>query len=152
MKNKPHLTAIARTKPSAPMTLLNKQHRLTGRTLDYGCGRGFDADCFDMERYDPHYFPKEPDGLFDTITCNYVLNVISRTRQADVLSHIRSFLKPDGVAYVTVRRDITHDYKTKNSVQRVVRLPLPIIEENDGYCIYFVLKYLEGDLPLERGY
>ena len=146
--NKSYLTAIVRNKPSRPMTFLNRDRRLVGRTLDYGCGRGFDATCFDMERYDPHYFPNKPDGFFDTITCHYVLNVVTKKEQDKILADIRDMLSHEnGVAYVTVRRDLKEDYKTKNSIQRVVNLSCPIIEETDDYCIYMVLKYEDGMTP-----
>ena len=144
LANRSHLTAIARSRPSAPMAFLNKDHRLVGRTLDYGCGRGVDVDAFGMDGYDPHYSPKRPEGLYDTIVCNYVLNVVTRNEQEQILRDIRGLLADNGIAYVTVRRDITKNYRTKNSVQRVVRLPYPVIRETLGYCIYYVTKYEDG--------
>ncbi len=70
-------TAIKRTRPSAPMAKLAEKDLLQGRALDYGCGRGFDAEHFGMEKYDPHFAPERPTGRFDVITCNFVLNVIT---------------------------------------------------------------------------
>ena len=71
-----HKTAITRTKMSAPVKFLKGQGLLQGRTLDYGCGKGFDADVLQCSKYDPHFSPELPKGKFDTIICNYVLNVI----------------------------------------------------------------------------
>ena len=71
-----HKTAIARRGPSAPMKWLDAHGLIVGRTLDYGCGRGRDAETYGVERFDPHYAPAMPAGWFRTIVCNYVLNVI----------------------------------------------------------------------------
>jgi hypothetical protein len=44
---------------------------------------------------------------------------------------------PDGVAYITVRRNLKKDgFTSKGTYQRIVRLNLPIVEENSDYCIY----------------
>jgi hypothetical protein len=58
------------------MRFLNSLGLLRGKMLDYGCGRGFDAEYYGMDKYDPHYAPEFPKIKFDTITCNYVLNVV----------------------------------------------------------------------------
>ena len=84
MKNlsTPHRTAIERKKVSAPMKFLEDEGHLEGRVLDYGCGRGFDAGALGLESYDPYFFPEVPKGKFDTITCNYVLNVVDEETEA----------------------------------------------------------------------
>jgi len=143
LKNMSWRTAISRNKPSAPMTFLNGQHRLAGRLLDYGCGKGFDADCFSMEKYDPHFMTKRPEGFYDTITCVYVLNVVDKKEQEEILKSIRNLLSPNGVAYIAVRRDMKEDYKTALSVQRIVKLPYPVVQEEAGHCIYMMSKYPE---------
>ncbi len=104
--NKSHKTAIVRTVASRPCIWLAKQDRLIGRCLDYGCGRGKDADRFKLESYDPHYGPKLPLGKFDTIICTYVLNCVDTFDRARIVSKIKKLLKPGGLAYFTVRRDI----------------------------------------------
>ena len=70
MKNKSHLTAIKRTKLSVPIRGLDLKGK---RVLDYGCGRGSDADLLGADKYDPYYFPERPTGKYDVILCTYVL-------------------------------------------------------------------------------
>ena len=99
-------TARGRKQPCVPMRWLQKQGLLHGRILDYGCGRGVCADHIGAGKYDPYWFPEKPVGLFDVVTCNYVLNVIpSEEERREVLSDITSLLSPGGVAYVSVRND-----------------------------------------------
>ncbi len=107
--------------------------------LDYGCGRGIDADTYKLEKWDPWFFPGMPKGKFDTIMCNYVLNVISPGQEDIALWKIKNLLKPNGCAYITVRRDIKRDYSTsKGTIQRRVYLGLGIARETSSYCIYFL--------------
>ena len=120
---------------SAPVKFLKGQGLLQGRTLDYGCGKGFDADVLQCSKYDPHFSPELPKGKFDTIICNYVLNVIeSEVVRLHTLEQIRLLLKPQGKAYITVRRDIKQDTKT----QFVIDIPwLTVVKQVSGsYCIY----------------
>ena len=77
--NKSHLTAIARKAPSKPMQYLDTRGMLRGRVLDFGSGRGYDADAFGLERFDPHFAPQMPEGTFDPVVCDYVLNVFPRS-------------------------------------------------------------------------
>lgn len=109
-KNNSHLTAVSRQALSVPMRRLASAglvDPLRHRVLDYGCGRGGDADRVGMDKYDPYYFPEEPQGPYDVVVCIYVLNVIpSPRRRREVLSNIRGLLAPGGRAYVTVRRRI----------------------------------------------
>lgn len=116
-------TAISRAKPSSAIQWVENRHRIesgdptwslraggyfneNNRILDYGCGRGFDADYMGAEKYDPYWFPVEPEGEFDVIFCTYVLNVMDRPAQTEVLRRIATLLSHGGVSYVTVRRDI----------------------------------------------
>jgi hypothetical protein len=71
-----HKTAITRKKLSKPARYLKDNELLRGRVLDYGCGRGGDTERIGCEGYDPHFRPEQPVGKFDTIMCNFVLNVI----------------------------------------------------------------------------
>ena len=140
LNNRSHCTAITRKNPSVPMRNLNKLGLLeNGRKLDYGCGRGFDADFFHMDRFDPHYSPATPTKKYDTITCNYVLNVVNKDQGARILQKIEDLLKDGGTAYITVRRDIKKEGKTsKGTYQRNVFLDLPILKETSTYCTYFM--------------
>lgn len=75
--------------------------------LDYGCGKGFDADYYGLDRYDPHYFPElDRSKQYDYIFCNYVLNVVDEKTECDIILDIHSLLKPTGKAYFAVRRDM----------------------------------------------
>lgn len=132
-------TAIARKDPSAPARMLHMAGLLKGRCLDYGCGRGKDAETYGMDRYDPEYFPAIPEGKYDTITCTYVLNVVHPEVVPNVLSHIRRLLARGGRAYISVRRDLgKKDRKGRGTVQRHVTLDLPLLKNERGYCTYMM--------------
>ena len=141
--NKAHLTAIKRNKLSAPMRYLRGVFSTTGRYLDYGCGRGYDADALDLAKFDPHYFNVEySDNTFDIITCKYVLNVIPLDGEEEVVDKIWNLLAPDGVAYITVRRDVKKEGLTsRGTFQRNVVLNFPIeFEKKNQFCIYKLTK------------
>jgi len=134
-------TAIARNKPSAPMKQLKANGRLMGRMLDYGSGRGFDANHFRMERYDPHYAPTMPEGLFETITCNFVLNVIEDpVKREAILQDIRSRLEKSGRAYITVRTDkkALNGRTSIGTWQGRVTLDAPVVTRGSGFITYCI--------------
>lgn len=65
--NHPYLTAIKRSRLSAPARYLLKHDLLKGRILDFGCGLGFDTDELrrqghDITGYDCYYRPEYPEG------------------------------------------------------------------------------------------
>ena len=132
-------TAIARKKPSAPVRKLLDAGRVTGRVLDYGCGRGFDAVHLGAESYDPHFQPNMPEGQFDTIVCNFVLNVIesAETRQ-EVIDDIRSRLRPDGRAFISIRTDRANlNGRTKlGTWQGLVEVPGHVVSRGSGFSTY----------------
>jgi hypothetical protein len=143
--NNSHKTAKTRNKLSAPMQYLLDNELILSKgnydnmILDYGCGKGSDADALLIDSYDPYYAPTYPTAKYDIITCNYVLNVIeSTTERSNVLSNIKSLLKPGGVAYVSVRRDkMAEGYTKTGTYQATVKLDLPIVTEQKGkYIIY----------------
>lgn len=140
MQNKSHLTAITRGgKPSVPMRWLHEARLLRGRVLDYGCGKGFDADFWKLTKYDPYYFLQVPRGHFDTITCNYVLNVIpSPTERMEVLDRIRQLLAPRGAAYITVRNDTRNlrGWTQRGTWQGQIELTLPVVVSTSDFVIY----------------
>lgn len=138
---KAYKTAISRSKLSAPVKRLMDKGLLAGRVLDYGCGRGQDADKVGAEKFDPHFFPQKPQGKFDVITCNYVLNVVEPGGEKAILKDIRKRLKPGGVAYITVRRDVKKDGFTKSGTyQRNVELNLPSLFKKSGAYETYKLK------------
>ncbi len=130
----PHLTAKERDRASFPTRKLWRMGVIDGRVLDFGCGFGTDVAFLrkkgmDVTGYDPHYAPDYPEGRFDTILCHYVLNVLLPEAQSQVLMAVSELLKPDGVAYFTVRRDVwrpgyrMHKKHRKQTYQCNVTLP-----------------------------
>lgn len=112
--NHPYLTAIKRTDISVPTRYLLKHDLLKGRILDYGCGFGFDTDelkrqGYDITGYDYYYRPDYPGEKFDTIICNYVLNVLEPYAQAEVMMNVTNLLHPKGSAFFAVRRDLKEE-------------------------------------------
>jgi len=109
-------TAMSRKNLSAPMKeILTIAGNIKGkRCLDFGCGRGQDADILRWEKYDPNWGPVEiPQGHFDYITCIYVLNVLPPEEWDGVINTIRTLLAPGGKAYIAVRGDITEQTATQ---------------------------------------
>jgi diadenosine tetraphosphate (Ap4A) HIT family hydrolase len=147
-----HLTAIERKSLSFPARFLLNNNYLTGEILDFGCGFGTDVKFlrkkgFNIQGYDPFYFPKYPEKQFDVILCFYVLNVLFLEKQTDILMEISHLLKPGGKAYYAVRRDIKkegfreHYVHKKPTYQCLVKLPFSSIYL-DEYCeIYEYTPY-----------
>ena len=142
-----HLTAKERDKVSYPTRWLYNRKLIDGDVLDYGCGYGADIDFlysknFACTGYDPHYAPDYPEKKFDTILCNYVLNVLLPEEQAGVLMGVSELLKPGGRAYFSVRRDLKyygyrmHRIHKVNTYQCNVVLPYKTVLRNDFCEIY----------------
>jgi ATP adenylyltransferase len=139
MNHFPEKTAISRISSAKPMRILFESGKLIGNTLDYGCGKGKDAEIYKMDKFDPFYFPKTlQENSYDTVTCQYVLNVLPLEEESKILNHIKKLLKIKGTAYITVRRDLVKEGLTsKNTYQRNVTLDLPIFyEKKNSFCIY----------------
>lgn len=136
--NQAFRTAIARKTLPRPTSLLLEKGLIQGKVLDYGCGKCHEINnsFFEAEGYDPHFRPDFPQHKYDTIICNYVLNVVEGIERTYVVENIRNLLRPGGNAYITVRRDISKDYFTKFSEQYVVRLPLPTLHKESGFETY----------------
>ena len=146
--SKAHLTAIARRALSTPAKYLRDHSLLEGRTLDFGCGRGFDAQELGIEGYDPHYFPAQPLGKYCTIMCNFVLNVIESKKERDaVVARIRSLLLSGGTAYISVRNDKSalKGFTSKGTWQGFIELDLPIVKRTSNYVMYKLEKKNEND-------
>lgn len=132
-------TAISRNQPSAPVQFLDDQGLLKGKLLDFGSGRGFDADHYGMTAYDPHWSPDPPDlvAQYDTIVCSYVLNVVEPEEEQRILAKVASLLSRTGTAYFAVRRDISRTgQRGRGCWQRWVELKLPTVTENRSFAIY----------------
>lgn len=134
-------TAITRGKPSSPTYWLYENGYLAPHGLDYGCGKGFDAEYLGWDRYDPFYAPIRPTILYYQIICQYVLNVVSEYWQRKILKDIRSILGLMGQAFITVRRDLPREGRPgRDCFQRYVELNLPILHKTSWYCIYLLEK------------
>ena len=141
-------TAIKRTKPSLPLRFLIDKNLLKGSILDYGCGRGFDAEYLDkkgfcIDSYDPHWNPSGiKKSVYDTIFCNYVLNVLETDDEIfSVIKNVQDLLKNNGLAYFAVRRDLKKDGFTTRGYQRVVKLKAPTAFKKSGsFCTYVIGK------------
>ena len=134
--------AVKRTKPSHAASVLVDRHLVVGRVLDFGCGRGYDADEFDWDAYDPYYRPAKPVGPYDTLVCTHVLNALSRNNRAKVIKEMRELLADEGIAYLSVRRDLPRYGKLgiHHSLQNYVVLILPSIFVDDKLEIYKMTK------------
>ena len=158
--NHPYLTAIKRTDLSVPTRYLLQHNLLKGRILDFGCGFGYDTDelkkrDYDIIGYDNYYRPDYPEGKFDTIICNYVLNVLEPYAQAEVLMNVTNLLSPNGTAYFTVRRDLTeegfrlHAIHKQYTYQCNVKLPFQSLIRNSSYELYQYNHF--NKLPRKEG-
>lgn len=141
------MTAKQRDRMSAPARWLHGAGLLRGRVLDLGCGYGRDTEDLrqlgvDIVGYDPHYRPERPVGLFDTVICIYVLNVLLPHEQSGVLMDVSQWLRPGGRAYYAVRRDLTqegfrlHAIGRQYTYQCNVRLPYPSLLANRSFELY----------------
>ena len=136
-------TAITRKNLSLPMAYLLETAELQGECLDYGCGRGFDCDSTGMDGYDLNHRPEVPPGQYDTIICNYVLNVIPHhLDRLKVIRAILGLLKPGGVAFVSVRNDsFKEGYTSTGTWQGKVSVPFgTMVRKCAGYRMYEVRK------------
>lgn len=142
-----HLTIKERKWPSFPTKQLLSRRLIRGKVLDFGCGLGIDVKFLktkniDVTGYDPYYAPDYPTEKYDTIVCNYVLNILLPEEQAHVLMAISELLKPIGKAYFTVRRDIkyngfrTHIKHKRKVYQCNVILPYKTIIKTEHCEIY----------------
>jgi len=135
------LTAMARKVPSAPAQWLHSQGLLKGRCLDFGCGRGKDAETYEMTAYDPYWANNYPTGTFDTLTCLYVLNVVDLPTQEQILEEIRALLAPGGTAYICVRRDLPKAGKAgRGCWQRYVVLDAPTAKLSSGRWVLYSIQ------------
>lgn len=152
IKHNSHLTTIKRTSISYPTRWLRNKNLLKGEILDYGCGYGFDTDYlkekgYNIVGYDNFYRPDYPKKRFDTIICNYVLNVLEPNEQAEVLMSVSELLKPTGKAYFSVRRDLKnegfrmHYVHKQPTYQSNVILPYKSLFLNENCEIYEYQHY-----------
>lgn len=102
-------TAMARTGPSAPVQHLRAHapELLRGRVLDFGSGRGADAEALRATAYDPHHpkasVRKRPTGTFSTVLATYVLNVLPKDERHAALREVAGYVRPGGHLVLAVR-------------------------------------------------
>lgn len=130
--------AVRRATVSFAAQWLVDQGRITGRVLDYGCGFGFDADHFGWQGYDPYYRQQQPDGLFDTIICNHVLNMLTRATRQTTVAEIQSLLTESGRAFLVAPRNIPTVGKVamRKRIQNYVVYDLPSLYVDNRLEIY----------------
>jgi 2-polyprenyl-3-methyl-5-hydroxy-6-metoxy-1,4-benzoquinol methylase len=160
-------TAITRRKASAPLRKLLDLGLLpaaqltemaagprpapwTGATiLDYGCGKGTDVEHLQSLGYnavgwDPNHRDHHlhlTQNTYDVVLCTYVINCLKPEFEPEILEHIRMLLKPGGVAFITVRRDLPKGESFGRTYQRHVELDLPIITRvRKGFITYKLTK------------
>ena len=149
--SKAHLTAIKRKRLSSPAKFLVDNEHLKGSVLDYGCGRGDDAQRLEIDSYDPHYQPVLPSKKYDTILCTYVLNVLPANQWRQVIEDMLEYLEPGGSIYITVRTDARSlkGITSKGTYQTLVDLPYPMIRKNSTYCIYWYNRQFDEEFTCD---
>jgi SAM-dependent methyltransferase len=144
--SKSYLTAIGRNKLPAPTKFLIEKGWTHGTVLDFGCGKAWTVNPPAWFNYDPYHYKNNIPSMimsFDTIVCNYVLCTITKEDSVNVLKEIQKLLMMSGVAFITVRRCKPKQgwgMSSKGTLQRSVKLNLPIIKENSQFCIYLLKK------------
>jgi len=158
MENDSHRTAMNRSRLSAPMSwLLSAGHLNMTSILDYGSGKGYDANWLRLHGrpiepssvadFDPYYQPKLPNRKFDIVTCIYVLNVLPIEQEMKVINEAFSFVAPQGKLFIAVRNDILKEGETHiGTYQRRVNLDFPLLVKTRGFKIYQIT-----DLVQEHG-
>ena len=130
--------AVERGTVSFAARWLVQQQLIRGRVLDYGCGFGLDADHYGWEGFDPYYRQQPPTGEFDTIVCNYVLNMLTRASRRAALDRIQALLTQSGRAWLIVPRNIplTDKVAMRKQIQNYVQLELPSVYADEKLAIY----------------
>lgn len=149
-------TAKKRKKVSFPTKYLFNKNKICGKVLDFGCGYGKDVEFLESKQvnvvgYDLYYKPEHPKGKFDTIICNYVLNVVLYEEMLNIIMIISELLNSNGKAYFSVRRDLEKEgfrehYVAKEiTYQKNVILPFRSILRNN-FCEIYQLDNLNLNL------
>jgi hypothetical protein len=135
------LTAISRKDLPNPVKWLLANRLIHGIVLDYGCGRckPFNdllpvqyPEIKSINSYDPYYSPDDiilphgGEGWYDVVLCTYVLCTLPEKDEKKILKSIKTLIRPNGVAYITVRNDEPkqgYGVSSKGTFQRRVELP-----------------------------
>lgn len=146
-----HKTAIARKALPLPVRWLLKKNLITGKVLDFGCGKckalndtilAKHPGILSVDSYDPFYAPK---GIllsqYDTIICTYVLCATREEEQSPILKQIQSLLEPNGNAYISVRNDKPvwgYGLSSSGTYQRRVKLSFFEVIQLKPFRIYLL--------------
>ncbi|PQO28816.1 hypothetical protein [Blastopirellula marina] len=130
--------ALRRGTVSFAAQWLMDTRRIEGRTLDYGCGFGMDADHFSWDAFDPYYRPQPIEGVYDTIVCNHVLNMLTRCSRQKAIEDIQRRLSNGGTAWLIVPRNIPKSGKIamRRRIQNYVLFDLPSVYGDSKLEIY----------------
>lgn len=116
-------------------------------TLDFGCGKCYAVNPAHWVNYDPHHSPFDLTVVkdrMDVVICNYVLCTLPEDEHVGVLQEIQSLLKPNGVAFISVRNDRPKNgwgLTSKGTYQgRIEKLPGELIHKNSQFRIYRLTK------------
>ena len=109
-----------------------------GRVLDYGCGHGYDADALGWEAWDPQYRPAKPEGPYDTIVVNHVVNILTRGSRKDLFKKVEALLAEEGSVFISTPRNIPVEGKhgPRHRLQNYVVLDLPTVYRDEKQEIY----------------
>lgn len=159
MNNKSYLTAITRKDLPNPVKWLLANQLIHGNVLDYGCGKCKELNNYHFARqsevkhidsYDPYYSPDDiirphgGEGWYDVVLCTYVLCTLPEKDEKKVLKDIKPLLRPNGVAYITVRNDEPKQgwgESSRGTYQRNVELPsLYLFKQCCQYKIYLMMR------------
>lgn len=130
--------AVNRSTISFAANWLVENECVRGRVLDFGCGFGLDADHFGWDAYDPYYRQTIPDGRFDTIVCNHVLNMLTRSNRRSAIAKIQQRLTDSGTAWLVVSRNLPESGKAamRKRIQNYVVYDLPSLYTDEKLEIY----------------
>lgn len=130
--------APARTGLSKTARVLLAGGLIRGRVLDYGCGRGFDAQHEGWDAYDPYYAPTPVAGPYDTIVVNHVANILTRASREKLYQTVNALLGAGGTAWFSVARNIPERGKAglRRRIGNYVVLTLPTLFADGEEEIY----------------
>jgi len=109
-------TAINRREPSAPIQWLLEKGLIVGDVLDYGSG--MDAHAYDS--FDPAFDPDYTllHNQYDTVICNYVINVIPlEHNRFELIRTLQTLVKEGGNIYLSIYGKDSVDTETDQSFQ-----------------------------------
>lgn len=74
--------------------------------IDWGCGKGEEADTHGLTKYDPNHYPVKVSGKFAGAINSCVINTIPLEYQKKMLRELRSHLKKGAPLIISYRPDV----------------------------------------------